>query len=112
LKQLYEEIKEIIDISRVCVFIVGNKNDLYVEEKVSKKEVEEFSKSINGIYRYVSALNGDGINELFECVGRTLLTDKNNISISEDSTDDQTKIVELSDNPQKNGNKNNKVNCC
>ena len=34
---------------------------------------EEFAKSINGVYRCVSALKSSGIDELFEFVGISLL---------------------------------------
>ena len=109
LKKLYEEVKDIVDINKVCVFIVGNKSDMYVDEKISKKEVEEYTKSVNGTYRCVSALSGNGIIELFECVGKTLLLDKNNISYSEENTDDQIKSVQLNKKKEK---KNKERNCC
>ena len=111
---MYEEVKDIVDINKVCVFIVGNKSDMYVDEKISKPEVEEYAKSINGTYRCVSALSGNGINELFECVGKTLLLDKNNISVSEESTDDQGKSVILNNRKLiKNEKKKQKErNCC
>ena len=110
---MYEEVKDIVDINKVCVFIVGNKSDMYIDEKISKQEVEEYAKSVNGTYRYVSALSGNGINELFECVGKTLLLDKN-ISVSEESTDDQGKSVILNNRKLiKNEKKKQKErNCC
>ena len=54
-------------------FVVGNKNDLYGDEKVKKNVAEEYAKSINGVFRCVSALNSSGIIELFEFVGMSLL---------------------------------------
>ena len=53
------------------VFVVGNKNDLYEEEKIKKEDAEKYAKSINATYRCVSALEGKGIDELFDCVARS-----------------------------------------
>ena len=58
MKKLYEEVKDIVDINKVCVFIVGNKSDMYVDEKIPKQEVQEYTKSVKGTYRCVSALTG------------------------------------------------------
>ena len=73
LKILYNEVKEAVDIDHVLVFIVGNKNDMYLNEQVKKNVAEEYTKSINGTYRCVSALKSTGIKELFEYVGQSLL---------------------------------------
>ena len=40
---------------------------------MEKNVAEEYARSINGVYRCVSALKSTGINELFECVGMSLL---------------------------------------
>ena len=53
------------------VFVVGNKNDLYEEEKIKKEDAEKYARSINATYRCVSALEGKGIDELFNCVERS-----------------------------------------
>ena len=76
LKVLYNEVKQTVNTDKVLIFVVGNKNDLYEHEKVKKEDAEEFTKSINGIYRCVSALESTGINELFLCIGKTLLNEE------------------------------------
>ena len=73
MKNIYDEVKENIDISKVLVYVVGNKSDKYNFQQVKKEEAEKYAKSINGIYRCVSALNSYGIKELFENVGKTLM---------------------------------------
>ena len=74
---MYKEVKEIVDVSKVHIFVVGNRNDLYDNEQVPKKEAVEYTKSINATYRCVSALKTDGgINELFETLGNNLMTNK------------------------------------
>ena len=49
--------------------IAGNKNDLYMEEKVDKNEVKEFCKEINSIFQFTSATENVCIDELFKELG-------------------------------------------
>ena len=71
LQKLYDEVKQAMDISKVLVFVVGNKNDQYEYEQVKKEIAGQYANSINATHRIVSALKADGINELFDCVGRS-----------------------------------------
>ena len=105
---MYKEVKEIVDVSKVHIFVVGNKNDLYDNEQVSKKEAVEYTKSINATYRCVSALKTDGgINELFETLGNNLMTNK----INDPSKDEDNKnILVLTGEKSKKDNKKKK--CC
>ena len=48
--------------------IVGNKMDLYEEEKVSETEARKYSESINGIFHLVSAKTGEKIDILFKAL--------------------------------------------
>jgi len=108
---LYNEVKDNLDINNVNVFIVGNKNDLYLNEKVPKKDAEEYTKSINATYRCVSALTSDGIKELFECIGKTLLVGK---EPSEEKKPEQNKNIQLKNNKKNEDPKGgkNKKKCC
>ena len=45
--------------------IAGNKNDLYEEEDVSEKEVEEYSNSINACFKLTSAKINTSIDDIF-----------------------------------------------
>ena len=54
----------------LVIIIVGNKNDIQINEKVSEFEVKEFSNQNNTIFHLTSAANGNGINELFEKIGK------------------------------------------
>ena len=105
---MYKEVKEIVDVSKVHIFVVGNKNDLYDNEQVPKKEAVEYAKSINATYRCVSALKTDGgINELFETLGNNLMTNK----INDPSKDEDNKnILVLTGEKSKKDNKKKK--CC
>ena len=105
---MYKEVKEIVDVSKVHIFVVGNKNDLYDNEQVPKKEAVEYTKSINATYRCVSALKTDGgINELFETLGNNLMTNKINDPSKDE--DDKNKII-LTEKTSKKDNKKKK--CC
>ena len=110
---MYLEVKDSVDINKVFIFIVGNKNDLYAEEQVKKTEVEDYTKSINATYRCVSALTSDGIQELFECIGRTLLLGKNESqSKSEEEKNENNNNIKLTKNKKKNKKGEKKKKCC
>jgi len=53
--------------------LVGNKNDLKNERKISFNEAVEFARKYDMDYFEVSAKNGDGIKFVFEIMGRTLV---------------------------------------
>ena len=110
LKVIYNEVKDSLDITKVSVFIVGNKNDLYTIEQVTKNEGKEYAKSINGTFRCVSALTSHGILELFECIGKTLLLGKDENESKEDEKNNVIVIANKDNNKGKNGKKGKK--CC
>ena len=113
LQDIYNEVKDALDISKVRVFIVGNKNDLYLKEEITKTEGMEYSKSINGTYRCVSALTSDGIVELFECIGKSLLLGKDENESKDEEKNNVIVISNKDNNKSKNGkNGKNKKSCC
>ncbi len=68
----YNETKENVE-EDVIYCVVGNKNDLYEEEKVSEKEAQEYADQINAIFKSTSALSNTGIPNLFDNVVRKIL---------------------------------------
>ena len=60
----YKELLEYGEEVKI-VAIVGNKADLYLEEKVKEEEGRNFAKEKNAIFALTSAKTGDGIEELF-----------------------------------------------
>ena len=44
---MYNEVKQSIDLNKVLIFVVWNKNDLYEIEQIKKDEAEKYAKSIN-----------------------------------------------------------------
>ena len=107
MQDIYEEIKENIEVSNVVFFVVGNKNDLYENEEITKEEAKKYAKTINAEYMCVSALTPCGIEELFEAVGTKLLKREKSDEISLSSS--YTTISLQNDNINK---KKEKMNCC
>ena len=68
----YNETKENVE-EDVIYCLVGNKNDLYEEEKVSEKEAQEYADQINAIFKSTSALSNTGIPNFFDNVVRKIL---------------------------------------
>ena len=97
------------------IFVVGNKNDQYENEQVKKDITEKYAKSINAKYRIVSALEGSGIDELFDCVGRSFFIkddeeEKGGKKVESKENDNQ-QFFSLSQEKNK-GEKNTKKKCC
>ena len=108
LKKLYNEVGELIDIKKVKTIIVGNKNDMYLKEVIKKNEAEQYAKSIQSLYRCVSAKEGKGINELFDCVAKSLL----NNDEKESNTDEPSKEKKEEFALQNQSKKKKKKKCC
>ena len=106
-----------VDISKVKLFLVGNKNDQYEWEQIKKEDAEKYAKSIKATYRCVSALKDSGIKELFECVGRSFFKGDELDEIvakekeSKEKQEDSKKAFSI--DPEKNTNhKAGKKKCC
>lgn len=54
------------------LIIVGNKIDLYDSMMVTEIEGEKFAMENEAIFYLVSSANGEGINELFETIGKII----------------------------------------
>ena len=71
-----EEIKENGPRDAIII-IAGNKSDLYEHEAVDEEEVRKYCKNIDAIYQLTSAQTGEGVNELFNKIGKELLIPRN-----------------------------------
>lgn len=91
LQEYYKDITQIIskDISYI---VVGNKNDLYIQESVPINEAREYAEQINAKYKATSAKTGTGINEMFEELAKTLTAQKNKLAMNES----KNKVIETS----------------
>ena len=84
-----------------------------MHEKIKKEEAEEYTKSINGIYRCVSALNSTGINELFLCVGKTLLNfEPKELPVEEPSKQNNKEFTLKKEEVENKDEKKKKKKCC
>ena len=71
-----EEIKENGPRDAIII-IAGNKSDLYEHEAVDEEEVRKYCKNIDALYLLTSAKTGEGVNELFNKIGKELLIPRN-----------------------------------
>ena len=61
----YDQLKN-ISLDKIVIGIAGNKSDLIGDEKVNEEEVREYASKIEATFRLTSALNNNGIEELFK----------------------------------------------
>lgn len=107
--------------------VAGNKSDLYEEEEVNEKEVEEFANDINACFKLTSAQVNTSIDDIFYMLGEKYIqsdlikeilpkyiksdndsqrsTINNNIKIKKDVITDSRKTNNIDNN--KKGNR-----CC
>ena len=64
IEKWYESLSN-INKEEAIIFLVGNKIDLVEQRKVNEDEAKIFAEGHNYIFQEVSALTGDGIQELF-----------------------------------------------
>ena len=84
----------------IVIALVGNKNDLYEQEKVTDEEGLAFADEINAIFKTVSAKTGSGIDDLFNTIGKTFLYKLHNYIID----------YHAINHPKKEENFDNKLN--
>ena len=100
--------------------IAGNKNDLYEEEDVSEKEVEEFSNSINACFKLTSAKVNTSIDDIFLMLTQKFVHSKfmeellpkyvtNNNNNEEELPKNDTIKITKDDASSESNNENNKV---
>ena len=114
LKSWMDEIKNVIDVTKVEIILVGNKSDL-PDQKVSKEEALKFAKDNNMEYQVVSAKDGLNIEPLFEKIGiscvksiqeeqKTLEMDKN--------VNDKGQSISILNGQNENDKNGKKEKCC
>ena len=105
---------ENVNKNEAIFFLVGNKIELNDERKVPEEEARAYANRYNFIFQEVSALTGDGIEELFlnqlaQEIKNYLLFDKKQVREQKE----EIKKLNLQDINEKNKkNKSNKKCCC
>ena len=102
--------------------LVANKNDLYDKQTVNHKDAKIFAEEINAIFQTTSALNDQGINILFENIGKKIIMpdydyrDTNNQTqkdFSKKSQDEKNnKKIKLVKKNKDDETKEKKKKCC
>ena len=100
--------------SNILVNVVGNKRDLLKENQLpTDSEVEYLRKRVQGVFTMASALNGQGVDDIFKDIVAKLLArtkQENNKRVSEG-----TKISKANagaQGPGKLGGGSKKDSCC
>ena len=95
---------------------MGNKIDLYEDQKVDNSKVKEFANKIGAIFQLTSAKKNDGIPNLFDNIGKKYLEPnyqydekdnlaKENYAKKKEGEENNTRIrIKM----EKNNNSNNK----
>ncbi len=124
----YEELRNNLTENPIYA-VVGNKNDLYMNQQVDTSDAKDLAKNLGGIFQLTSAKTNEGIKNLFDNIGKKLLKpnykyDENDNIARENynkkkKEENNTKIrIKKYDNKKNNKNKatqddkNKKNGCC
>ena len=124
----YEELRNNLTENPLYA-VVGNKNDLYMNQQVDTSDAKDLAKNLGGIFQLTSAKTNEGIKNLFDNIGKKLLKpnykyDENDNIARENynkkkEEENNTKIrIKKYDNKKNNKNKatqddkNKKNGCC
>ena len=124
----YEELRDNCTENPIYA-VVGNKNDLYMNQQVDTSDAKDLAKNLGGIFQLTSAKTNEGIKNLFDNIGKKLLKpnykyDENDNIARENynkkkEEENNTKIrIKKYDNKKNNKNKatqddkNKKNGCC
>jgi len=85
--------------------VVGNKNDLYMEQQVDILDAKDFTKNIGGIFQLTSAKTSDGISVLFDNIGKKIIKP----SYQYDEIDNTAKENYIKKKEEEERNKKNRI---
>ena len=60
-------------IEQPVLAVVGNKTDLYANQEIDPLDAKDFAKSIGAIFQLTSAKTSDGIEVLFDNIGKKII---------------------------------------
>jgi len=107
-RETFEQLKEywIKEIEEnapadIILAIAANKSDNYQNELVDVNEGKELARKLNAIFKSTSALNSQGIDELFLIIGQKFLDPSYVINISTSLPKSESNNSKLLKNPKK-----------
>lgn len=106
-------------IEQPVLAVVGNKTDLYANQEIDPLDAKDFAKSIGAIFQLTSAKTSDGIEVLFDNIGKKIIKPnyqydandniaKNNFNKKKEEEEKNTKIKIKLNNTGINNNNQNK----
>jgi len=91
--------------------VVGNKCDLFQEEKVTEEEGKKFAKEIGAVFQLTSCKENIGIDELFQQCAQKFMESNNLATFTEQKKNDNIKL-DSSNKNNNNGGNTQKKKCC
>ena len=91
--------------------VVGNKCDLFQEEKVSEAEGKKFAKEIGAVFQLTSCKENIGIDELFQECAQKFMESNNLATFTDEKKNDKIKL-DSSNKNNNNGGNIQKKKCC
>jgi len=91
--------------------VVGNKCDLFQEEKVSEAEGKKFAKEIGAVFQLTSCKENIGIDELFQECAQKFMESNNLATFTDEKKKDKIKLDSFNKN-NNNGGNIQKKKCC
>lgn len=91
--------------------VVGNKCDLFQEEKVSEAEGKKFAKEIGAVFQLTSCKENIGIDELFQECAQKFMESNNLATFTDEKKKDKIKL-DSSNKNNNNGGNIQKKKCC
>ena len=118
-----KDINDVCNINNKAIMIIGNKNDITIEEqKVKDKEIKKILEKNREIkYLDVSARSGNNIGDMFIQMSKLIFLNKNKIIENEDEDKDNSSeyILKIGKYSRKNSKKSlksveqeRKYKCC
>ena len=85
-KQTFDDIKTIwynlildhLDKEEIILVLIGNKNDLIQQQKISAQDANLYAKQIDAIFDELNALNNEKINNLMEKIAKKFIKKQEN----------------------------------
>jgi len=99
-------------VDNIIFGVAGNKNDLYLDEKVNKEEVQKFTDEINAIFKLTSAKDNVCIDEFFQSLGKKYIKSYFKKGIGPEFCKNEYKFNSFSLNSSINNKKKRVDKCC